>query len=172
MKWHAILSRLLDYPTAELLANLAEIDRRIGTLPRSHPGRSTISAMLDHMRQTPLLSLQADYVHTFDMNPNHTLHLTHHLLGEENRDRGPALINLGSHYRQRGMEPISQELPDFLPLVLEFAAQLPAEAADDFLAQARPAMVILVQNLKKAQSPYAALVQLATLPQHTTQRAA
>ena len=162
MPLFAILARLLDYPSAALQDSLAEIGQRVAAASSLEAEeQQAILAMLTWMASRSLLEMQSHYVDLFDMNPDHSLHLTHHLLGDDNRARGPALIHLASHFCQHGWEIGNGELPDFLPLLLEFAAQLPAQEAQNFLAEAVPALEILATNLEKSgDCHHAALVRL------------
>jgi nitrate reductase delta subunit len=113
------------------------------------------------MANTPLTELQANYVKTFDLTPEHSLHLTHHLFGDDNdKNRGPALIDLGELYKDYGMKLMTNELPDYLPLILEFAALLDNSESTVFLADANKVLTVLTNNLTKANSPYAPLLSV------------
>lgn len=96
---------------------------------------------------------------TFDMTAEHSLHLTHHLFGDD-KNRGPALIDLGDLYKDYGVEVLGNELPDYLPLILEFTAYLDDNEATVFLSDAYKVLKVLADNLKKAGSPYAALLSI------------
>lgn len=161
LKEYMILSRLLDYPDDELVENLGSIEVMVGELETvSQQERKVIADFVTFIKSKNLLELQGLYVDTFDMLPNHTLHLTHHLLGDDNKDRGPALIELTEFFKGLDLEAKEGELPDYLPLILEYASVLEQDACDDFIAQATPAIGILATNLKKAKSPYAPLIRL------------
>ncbi len=158
---YTILSRLLDYPDQELKDNLATI-RKALTLQQEHLETSendVLDSFLQHMEDESLLQLQQDYVQTFDMVPEHSLHLTHHLFGDD-RGRGPALVDLGEHYKGMGLELKSGEIPDYLPLILEYVATLDAMGARVFLADAAKVLTVVGANLEKANSPYAPLIRL------------
>ena len=96
MRIYAILSRLLDYPEQELMDNLAEI-RKIAEADDtvSDADRDAIFGVVDWMLSENLIELQQNYVQSFDNNADNSLHLTHHLYGDDDRERGPALINIG-----------------------------------------------------------------------------
>ena len=93
------------------------------------------------------------------MTAEHSLHLTHHLFGDD-KNRGPALIDLGELYKDYGVEVMTNELPDYLPIILEFAAYMDDGEASVFLADAHKVLATLAENLKKAESPYAALLSI------------
>ncbi|MBK6741627.1 MAG: nitrate reductase molybdenum cofactor assembly chaperone [Hydrogenophilales bacterium] len=157
---YRMLSKLLDYPDEGLAGVLWELRLRArqGTEFEAHE-RPAVETFVDYLESLPLTELQAAYVATFDMVPEHSLHLTHHLFGDD-KNRGPALIDLTEFYKEYGLELAANELPDFLPLVLEFADQLDAEEAHMFLSQWTKVLKQLAANLEEARSPYAPLVRL------------
>ncbi|NQY25540.1 MAG: nitrate reductase molybdenum cofactor assembly chaperone [Piscirickettsiaceae bacterium] len=162
MKIYKILSVLLQYPEQELLDNLEEIKDWVNdTSDINKQERSLLQGYLKKMESNSLIELQANYVSTFDMVPEHSLHLTHHLFGDD-KNRGPALIDLGELYKDYGIEvsESAKELPDYLPLILEFAAYLDGNESTVFLADAKKVFGVLMDNLKKAASPYADLISI------------
>jgi nitrate reductase delta subunit len=162
MKLYKILSVLLQYPEQELIDNLPEIKEWVNdTADINNQERSLLQAYLNQLENSPLIDLQADYVKTFDMVPEHSLHLTHHLFGDD-KNRGPALIDLGELYKDYGVEVLesANELPDYLPLILEFAAYLDSSESTVFLSDAKKVFGVLMDNLKKAASPYADLISI------------
>lgn len=164
MQIYKILSALLEYPDQELIDHLPEIRVEIGKCQDVDATEmEAILKLLDHMADTPLTDLQAAYVKTFDLTPEHSLHLTHHLFGDDNdKNRGPALIDLGELYKDYGVKVMTNELPDYLPLVLEFVAFLEEDEATAFLSDANKVLTVLTKNLNKAQSPYAPLLSIIT----------
>lgn len=160
MNIYKALSLLLEYPEQELIANLDELGRRIAESDEiDATEKATLRRMLDYLASGDLTQLQADYVKTFDLVADHSLHLTHHLFGDD-KNRGPALIDLTEMYKEYGIQLAANELPDYLPLVLEFAAQLDDSEARVFLADAAKVTNVLASNLEKADSPYAACIRL------------
>ncbi len=157
---YRILSKLLDYPDAALLAALPELRERAKAGPAFGPEeRPALEGFLDYLESMPLTELQAAYVATFDLAPEHALHLTHHLFGDD-KNRGPALIDLSEFYKEFGLELASNELPDYLPLMLEFAAELTEDESRMFFNQWLKVLKQLADNLAEAKSPYAPLVRL------------
>lgn len=168
--FYPLLSKLLDYPGDDLYAALPELraalDRGCTT-----EERRVLEGFLGHLAGMEPTEAQALYVQTFDLTPQHALHLTHHLFGDD-KNRGPALIDLTEFYKEYGLElafgaandegdaPHVNELPDYLPLMLEFAAQLDPEEARMFLSQWTKVLGQLAANLEAADSPYAPLVRL------------
>jgi nitrate reductase delta subunit len=160
MQIYKLLSALLDYPSQELIDHISELDEYAAqTLDVDEAEREALHSFLIHLQSSSLTELQADYVKTFDMTAEHSLHLTHHLFGDD-KNRGPALIDLGELYKDYGVEVVTNELPDFLPLVLEFTAYLDDSEATVFLSDAKKVLSVLADNLKKAESPYAALLSI------------
>ena len=119
------LSALLTYPTAELQDATAEIgavieaEQAIPARTRKHLGR-----LLAELGSGELYDLQERYVLLFDRTRSLSLHLFEHVHGES-RDRGQAMIDLKSMYEAKGLEIGAAELPDFLPLFLEFVSTRP-----------------------------------------------
>lgn len=177
--FYQLISKLLDYPDAELIAALPELRREI----KNGSGKTyeaaewvVLNSFINHLGKLDLIEAQAAYVQTFDLTPEHALHLTHHLFGDD-KNRGPALINLTEFYKEYGLEMRtaagtlaandelvddgkSNELPDYLPLILEFSAMLEEEEAHMFLSQWSRVLNVLASNLEKAESPYAPLIRL------------
>src|SRR5690606_16374998 len=108
-----------------------------------------------------LLDLQAAYTELFDRSRALSLHLFEHVHGES-RERGQAMIDLGQHYVDRGYVIQSSELPDFLPLFLEFLSLLPAAEAREWLAEPVHVLAALEERLSERRSPYAAVFQALT----------
>lgn len=160
MQIYKLLSVLLEYPEQELIDHLPELPERLAECDDTDDAeRVALCEFIDHLATTPLTALQEDYVQTFDMTPEHSLHLTHHLFGDD-KNRGPALIDLGELYKDYGVEVQGNELPDYLPLILEFAAYLDDNEAMVFLSDANKVFKVLTDNLNKAGSPYAALLSI------------
>jgi len=160
MQIYKLLSALLDYPDQELLDHLPELrDAMERCEDVDEAERSAVLDFLSHLQQHTLTALQADYVQTFDLTAEHSLHLTHHLFGDD-KNRGPALIDLGELYKDYGVQAVDDELPDYLPMILEFAAYLDDTEAMVFLSDAHKVFKVLADNLKKAESPYAGLLSI------------
>ncbi len=155
-----VLARLLDYPVAELKTHQVEIREALANEKEIRDEeRQAIGDFLDHMAQTSLLELEQEYVQTFDMVPEHSLHLTHHLFGDD-RGRGPALVDLGEHYKGMGLEAKEGELPDYLPLILEYVSTLEEIEAQIFLADAVKVLTVIAANLENSNNRYAPLLRL------------
>ncbi len=162
MQIYKIISVLLEYPEVELIENLPEIRALVAESTEIDAAeRVALRKFLDHLVSMTLTELQAEYVRTFDSIPEHSLHLTHHLFGDDSdRERGPALIDLGEMFKEYGVKTVTNELPDYLPLLLEFTSYLDDNEATVFLSDVNKVLGILAENLTKANSPYAAPISI------------
>jgi nitrate reductase delta subunit len=159
------LSALLTYPTAEMQAALPELAAAIDqeALVPAAVSRQ-LDLLLSEMAIGDLYDLQERYVLLFDRTRSLSLHLFEHVHGES-RDRGQAMIDLKTVYENGGLEIDATELPDFVPLFLEFLSTRPRPEAYDLLAQPAHVFAAMAERLRKRQSAYEAvfraLVQLA-----------
>ena len=130
MKTLKVLSALISYPTVELTAAASELRGVLaveGLLPK--PIRADIEALIDDIAGADLLDAQERYILLFDRTRSLSLHLFEHVHGES-RDRGQAMVELLKLYSAHGLELTAKELPDHLPVFLEFLSTLPdAEAS-------------------------------------------
>jgi nitrate reductase molybdenum cofactor assembly chaperone NarJ/NarW len=152
-----VLGTLLVYPEQELIESLEEMAAILeaeGALPKSE--RRALEALMADLCISDLMDAQARYVALFDHSRSLSLHLYEHSHGES-RDRGQAMVNLLNHYRAHGLEPGPSELPDFLPLFLEFLSTRPAGEARALLNQAIPVVALLRARLERRGAPYAAV---------------
>ncbi|WP_018656202.1 nitrate reductase molybdenum cofactor assembly chaperone [Actinomadura flavalba] len=158
--WQAA-SLLLSYPDTALYDRRALLRASVAELPRGVPA-SRLAAFLDHLDATAHGDLARHYVETFDLRRRCCLYLTYYRDGDTRR-RGASLAALIQRYRAAGVVPATSELPDFLPVVLEFAA---LHGGGDLLAEHRPGLELLRIALTDRGSPYAAPVEAvcATLP--------
>jgi len=171
MQIYRLIARLLDYPDAEMLENLSMFDEIIDSDSSiTKQEQKKLKDILTWMRMHNVTGLQETYVQTFDMTPEHDLHLTHHLFGDD-RGRGPALVDLGEHYKSAGLEVAEKELPDYLPLILEYVSTLDEMQARVFLGDALKVLTVLAENLEKAGSPYSRLIRIIESRGHLAQAA-
>lgn len=154
-----ILSRLMSYPTAALQAAVPEM---CDTLERDDllgsDRREAVQAFARELGQRPLTEIQEGYVSLFDRGRALSLHLFEHVHGES-RDRGQAMVDLLELYRQGGLELDARELPDYLPLMLEFLSTRPQEEAAELLGDAMAVIILLGARLRQRESAYAALFE-------------
>ncbi|MYU51483.1 MULTISPECIES: nitrate reductase molybdenum cofactor assembly chaperone [Streptomyces] len=125
-----------------------------------------LPAFLDHLAATPELDLAAHYVATFDSRNRRCLYLTWWTTGDT-RNRGAALVAVKDFYRRYGMAgDFGGELPDFLPVMLEFAALAGDAAGTELLDGHRAGLELLRLSVEQSGSPYAAVLRAVcgTLP--------
>ncbi|WP_375592239.1 nitrate reductase molybdenum cofactor assembly chaperone [Chitiniphilus eburneus] len=151
MSLYRILSALLSYPEQELLDARDEIAAALDEHPDA---RDALQPLIAFLAQHRLIALQENYVATFDRNPAHSLHLFEHIHGES-RDRGQAMVDLLEEYRRHGVEPGAAELPDHVPLFLEFLGLIDADEAETLLGDAIHVLAAIGRRLARNESPYA-----------------
>jgi nitrate reductase delta subunit len=120
--------------------------------------RVRLAVFAETFGRSELLDLQAAYVDLFDRSRSLSLHLFEHVHGES-RDRGQAMVSLRERYRAAGLDIAANELPDYLPLFLEFLSVLPPAEAQAMLAETAHILRVLGERLEKRQSPYALIFQ-------------
>ncbi len=171
---YKVLSILLEYPTKDLTAHWDEMNQLINELPDlAAEDKQILSGFTLWASGLSLTKFQAEYVNNFDMTAANSLYLTYHLFDEQDRDRGPALIELTELYKSTGFEIGSGELPDYLPLILEYVSTMDDKAsALSFLQQTAQAADIIASNLEKNESPYAPLVKMVARHGHVEDIAA
>ena len=118
-----------------------------------------MQSFLSYAEATPLLKLQETYTSAFDLDPATSLHLTYHLLGDS-EDRGKALAGLLWVYHREGYDAAIGELPDYLPMMLEFLALCPEPEDAALLWSCLGTVTALAERLEENSHPYAGLVRL------------
>ena len=159
------LSLTLSYPTAELQAAMPEIGAVLAADPRlTAATRAALQRLTHDIGQGDLFDVQESYVMLFDRSRTLSLNLFEHVHGES-RDRGGAMVSLIETYRGGGFEPATTELPDHLPVLLEFLSTRPFAEVQETLADAAHIFDALGTRLVRRESRYdaafAALSQLA-----------
>lgn len=157
MRTFKVLSALLSYPSADMVAALHELRVALameGLMPA--PGRRLLEPLYDSLAGTELTELQERYVFLFDRTRSLSLHLFEHVHGES-RDRGQAMVDLKQLYEEAGLDLASTELPDYLPAFLEYLSLRPVAEAIELLAETVHILATLAERLEKRSSPYAGL---------------
>ena len=159
MKTFKVISMLLCYPQPDWLAALPELEAALsGEAGSNDQAGARMAPLFAQLRDTSLIALQENYVATFDRNPSHSLHLFEHIHGES-RDRGSAMVDLLEEYWKYDFDASSAELPDYVPLFLEFLSLLPDEKALELLGDAVHVIATIGRRLDANGSPYAAAFQ-------------
>jgi nitrate reductase delta subunit len=144
-----LCSLLLQYPSTELVAAHEELAEATASVPEA-------SALVEHIAGTPLPRLQEEYVRTFDFDRRASLHLTYHAHGDR-RQRGLELVRLKRRFAGAGLALGEEELPDYLPVLLEFAALAP-EHGEPLLAELREPIELVRARLHETESRYAGVL--------------
>jgi nitrate reductase delta subunit len=153
-----VLAHLLRYPDAELRAHLGELGEALHAEAAVPAHRiAELQALIVHLQSQDPLMVEAEYVEMFDRGRSTALHLFEHVHGDS-RDRGPAMIDLIQTYEQAGLYLGPEELPDHLPVLLEFASTQPPQQAREFLAETAHIVRKIFSALLKRQSPYASVL--------------
>jgi len=157
---HMLASLLLDYPDAAWFARLPQLRTHLAALPDEVV--APITEFLDAATAAGELAWQRLYVTTFDLKRKCSLYLSYYATGDTRR-RGVALVTFLEAYRAAGWEFDSDDLPDFLPAVLEFSARSDSDIADALIASHREGIEVLRAALEGMDSPWAGLVRAITL---------
>lgn len=162
------LARLLDYPDAAMRADLPDVREALHAEPMLGAARlAALDTLIDTLTTRPGLESEAVYVDLFDRGRGTALHLFEHVHGDS-RDRGPAMIDLIQTYEAAGMYLASNELPDHLTVLLEYASTQPAQSAVGLLGEVAHIVQTIFSALTKRESDYAsvlgALLDLAGQP--------
>jgi nitrate reductase delta subunit len=156
---YAALGLLLRYPDEPLRDAYPEAAQIIELEPGlTAPLRRRLTKLCDDLAHEDILDLQARYVRLFDQTRSLSLNLYEHVHGES-RDRGQAMVELLKLYSAHGLELGARELPDFLPVFIEFLSVLPRGEAGALLGEAAHVLAALHVRLKKRRSPYAAVFE-------------
>lgn len=159
------LAHLLNYPDAERRAALPDVLAALHdehALGEAH--QADIDILIAALQRTNVYDVEAGYIEVFDRGRSTSLHLFEHVHGDS-RDRGPAMVDLIKTYEAAGLYLDDGELPDFLPVVLEYASTQPSEQARAFLGEFAHILNAIFNALQQRGSDYAvvlaALLELA-----------
>ena len=156
---YKVLSVLLSYPTAEMQAASRELAAALDAqalLPARN--RAALKRLIEDLASSDLLEAQSRYVDLFDRTRSLSLHLFEHVHGES-RDRGQAMVSLLERYQNAGLDVAAQELPDYVPLFLEFLSMLDAAEARAYLAEPAHILAALGERLRRRDSAYADVLE-------------
>lgn len=152
-------SALLSYPSAEMRQALPEIAEAICASPLvGAREREALLALIEEIGAGDLLAAEERYVDLFDRGRALSLHLFEHLHGD-GRDRGAAMVELKALYAAAGFDLATSELPDYLPVVLEYLSLRDMAQAREMLADCSAILAAVCRSLLARQSRYAAVPQ-------------
>ena len=154
LKTYKILSLLLSYPDAELQGFLREAETELkGEALLPSEKIDGIVRFVSHFSKMDLTNWQAEYVQLFDYSRSASLHLFEHIKGGS-KDRGQAMVDMLEFYRENGMELSCNELPDYIPVFLEFLSGLESPKAAGLLAEPVHIIDRVYLALKEKDNPY------------------
>ncbi|MEM7047218.1 MAG: nitrate reductase molybdenum cofactor assembly chaperone [Pseudomonadota bacterium] len=159
MKTLKVLGVLLTYPSADLMKALPELQKILKKEKwLSEKSLKTLGHLMDWMSAQDLLDLQEEFVALFDRTPSLCLHLFEHVHGDS-RDRGQALADLSEIYKDAGLLINTEEMPDFLPLFLEYLSVIDAQESRQNLGEIANVLGVLARRLNSRRSPYACVFE-------------
>lgn len=166
--WQAA-SLLLAYPDERLADRLRTVDELRACV--TGPAADLLARTASALRMSDPMTRATDYVETFDLRRRSTLYLTYWTSGDT-RNRGREMLAFAEVYRDAGVRPPDDEAPDYLPVVLEFAATVDPVAGRRLLVEYRVSIDVVRAALTDCRSPYADTVAAVceTLPSATDQQ--
>lgn len=159
MRTPKLMSVLLEYPADEIWQHRDELLQAAESLALPLPRRQQLAAFIADLLALDPIAAQERWLSLFDRGRSMSLLLFEHVHGES-RDRGQAMVNLIETYRAGGLELASRELPDYLPLMLEYLAHRPDAEVADWLTHTRDILALLAARARERGSPYALLFEL------------
>ena len=154
---YKLLSVLLQYPGDEVEQAHPEL---VAASRHCTPGvQRQLLSFFGYWAATAWPQVREEYVETFDLQRRCSLYLSYFTHGDTRR-RGQELLRLKWLYRAAGLELEAPELPDYLPVMLEFASLAPGGAGRELLQEHRTGLELLWLRLNEMESPYACLVQV------------
>jgi len=155
----------LSYPQADWIEYCDELEQVLESEKLlSKQKTKGLSELIQRLKTSDLIETQERYVATFDRGASHSLHLFEHIHGES-RDRGQAMIDLLEMYNANGLDVGTSDLPDYLPVFLEFLSTANIKIASHFLGETQKVLMLIRERLAKKELDYkhvfAALIELA-----------
>lgn len=158
MKSLRVISLLMEYPTAELMEGRGELVELVSSMNLKGKQRDALLAFVEQRTGGDLMDWQSEYDALFERGRSLSLLLFEHVHGES-RDRGQAMVDLMNQYQQAGLAIDANELPDYLPLYLEFLSTQGPDNARAGLQEVEHILGLLAARLKERESNYAALFE-------------
>lgn len=152
------LAYLLRYPDANFRSHATDLIDALQSENALDPARiEELSRLIAQLTSRPAMQVEAEYVEIFDRGRRTSLLLFEHVHGDS-RDRGPAMVDLVQTYEKAGLLLDPDELPDYLPVLLEFASSQPAQQAQEFLGEFAHIVRAIFSALVSRESPYASVL--------------
>lgn len=158
MKLLKLVGVLLDYPQDDLWNHGAELREAVNDPALSASRRTALLGFVDQLMATDVLDAQERWLGLFDRGRAMSLLLFEHIHGES-RDRGQAMVDLLATYKKAGFDLGAKQLPDYIPVVLEYLSMQPVEEVRDWLGHTVHILELLAARAQERQSPYAVLLE-------------
>jgi len=152
-----ILSGLLQYPDDDYLSQIKDIEAIVACRPPNE-FENSITEFITYIKTQSLIHLQEIYTAAFDMNPATTMNLTYHIWGD-NEKRADMLTRLQQVYQEAGYERATGELPDYLPMLLEFLSVCPEAKGVDWIWECFKHFDKYIDRLQQSAPAHSALLQ-------------
>jgi nitrate reductase delta subunit len=153
-----VLARMLAYPDAELRGILPELRAALHADKVLSTARlAELDDLIANLQQEDVLETEAQFVEIFDRGRATSLHLFEHVHGDS-RERGPAMIDLAQTYEKAGLFLGEGEMPDYLPVVLEFVSTQPPKEARAFLGEMAHIFNAIFNALQQRDTRYASVL--------------
>jgi len=159
MKVLKLVGVLLDYPAELLWQHREELLQACDAQELPPSRRRQLAGFVGDLLELDAMTAQERWLGLFDRGRSMSLLLFEHIHGES-RDRGQAMVDLIDSYRKHGFEMASRELPDYLPLVLEYLSLRPQDEVSDWLGHTSHILELLAARAGERESPYALLFEL------------
>ncbi|MDD2551501.1 MAG: nitrate reductase molybdenum cofactor assembly chaperone [Dysgonamonadaceae bacterium] len=157
IKTYKILSLLLSYPNDELQKFLLQAEEELRDESLLHEEKiAEIAQSCKRFNQMDLTDWQGEYVQLFDYSRSVSLHIFEHIKGDS-RDRGQAMVNLMEFYKEKGMHLTAKELPDYIPVFLEFLSTLSPSKSAELLGETVNIMDKINVALRESENPYSSI---------------
>jgi nitrate reductase delta subunit len=154
IKTYKILSLCLSYPNADLQLFLLDIENELQKEALLNSQKiEDVCSFVNHFKNMDLTDWQAQYVQLFDYSRSASLHLFEHIKSDS-KDRGQAMVDLLEFYKENGMELSVNELPDYLPVFLEFLSTRQPQKAAELLSEPIHVIDRINKALAEKQNPY------------------
>lgn len=159
---YQIISYLLDYPSMEAKGILSDIKEEIETVVSEEDVKEYLIRFIDEIEKLSFDDWESHYIDHFDFGRLTNLYVTYLKLGEQ-RERGLELLKLKKYYDAHGFHVTDKELPDYLPIILEFCAQVSVETSNELLSMYGKAITEIQMKLIEQDSFYQLLFEALVL---------
>ncbi len=154
IKTYKILSLCLSYPNADLQLFLSKVKNELQKeVLLNEENIEGMTKFVNYFKNMDLTDWQAQYVQLFDNSRSASLHLFEHIKSDS-KDRGQAMVDLMEYYKEGGLELSANELPDYLPVFLEFLSTQEIQKAAELLSEPIHIIARINKALSEKQNPY------------------